>query len=79
MGGFWTYAKENCADLMPGRESRARERWSQEDVMTNVRVKNPEKKVFLRHLPQETRWLYYSLCQGHRGTDHLCSGVSIII
>lgn len=43
------------ADLMPGRESRGGERWSQEDVMTNVRVKNPEKKVILRQLPQGTR------------------------
>ena len=73
VGGFWTYPKENWYGLEAGRGSRDVERWNQEDVMNNVRVKNPEKKVSLRCLPQETR------CQGHRGTDHLWSRVSIII
>ena len=70
--GFGTYQKENWYRL-DARKRKQSWRENQEDVMNNVRVKNPEKKVSLRCLPQETR------CQGHRGTDHLWSRVRTAI
>lgn len=76
LGAVGPIQKRIGAGLMPGRGSAAKERRNQEDVM-NVRAKNPEKKVILRYLPPETRWLHHSLCQGYRGTDYFCPRVSL--
>lgn len=57
------------AGVTPGKGSRAGERWNQGDT-NNVMVKECEKKTIGRWLPQETKWLQCSLCQGHRKTEH---------